>query len=249
MNGTHIQVPIDMDRAIGLIPARGGSKSIPLKNVALVAGRPLISYVIAAGHKARSLSALYCSTDHAAIAAASRDGGVEVLERPTSLGEDDTPVTKVILHVLETLARRDGRLPGLVALLQPTSPFVLPSHIDACVEALRDAALADSAQTVTPVIHNAHAYNQRVIEEGLVRFRFLEERCLAYNKQRKPKHYVFGNLVVSRTRSLLSGKDCFGDISVPVEIPRTYALDVDTAEDLDYARYLVETGRVDIPGR
>lgn len=236
---------IDAHLAVGLIPARGGSKSIPLKNLAVVAGRPLITYVMAAGKQSDVLSALYCSTDHAAIAAASRDGGVEVLERPATLSEDDTPVTAVILHVLETLLQRDGRLPGMVALLQPTSPFILPSHIDACVEALRRNPAADSAQTITPVIHNAHAFNQRVVEEGLVRFRFLEERRLAYNKQRKPKHYVFGNLVVTRTQSLLSGKDCFGDVSVPVEIPRQYALDVDTAEDLDYAGYLVSTGRMD----
>jgi CMP-N-acetylneuraminic acid synthetase len=188
-------IPVDENIVIGLIPARGGSKSIPLKNVVLVAGRPMIAYVIAAGLGAGSLSRVVCSSDHPAIASVCLELGVEVLERPAYLGEDDTPVTDVILHVLETIAAQDGVMPGMVALLQPTSPFMLSGHIDACVEALRANPDADSAQTITPVIHNAHAFNQRVLEDGLVHFRFLEERRAAYNKQRKPKHYTFGNLV------------------------------------------------------
>jgi CMP-N-acetylneuraminic acid synthetase len=152
-------------------------------------------------------------------------------------------VADVVRHVLDALRAGDGIVPSMVALLQPTSPFILPSHIDACVAALDARPDADSAQTVTQVPHNAHAFNQRVVEDGLVRFRFLEERRAAYNKQRKPKHFVFGNLIVTRSTALMAGKDCFGDVSVPIEIPRTYALDVDTAEDVDLASFLVESGR------
>lgn len=237
---------IDETMAIGLIPARGGSKSIPLKNLAPIAGRPLIRYVMDAGLGATSLARVYCSTDHAEIARVCIEGGVEVIERPDELGQDDTPVTAVMLHVLETLAKRTGRMPGMVALLQPTSPFLLRAHVDDCVAALRAHPDADSAQTITPVCHNAHAFNQRVVEDGKVRFRFLEERRSAYNKQRKPKHYTFGNLVVTRSRALLEGQDCFGNVSVPVEIPRSYALDVDTLEDLDYASFLVSGGRLEL---
>jgi CMP-N,N'-diacetyllegionaminic acid synthase len=235
---------VDENRAVGLIPARGGSKSIPLKNLAPLAGQPLISYVAAAGRRAKCLDGVYCSTDHERIAQVCRDNRVDVIERPAELGQDDTPVTAVILHALETLAERTGRIPGMIALLQPTSPFLLSDHVEACVEALRSKRHADSAQTITHVYHNAHAFNQRVIENGMVRFRFLQERREAYNKQRKPHYYVFGNLVVSRARALLDGKDCFGDISVPVEIPAAYALDVDTAEDLDYASYLIGAGKI-----
>ena len=238
--------PIDEDIAIGLIPARGGSKSIPLKNLAPINGTPLIRFVINAGLRAPSLARVYCSTDHAEIARVCTEGGVEVIERPEELGQDDTPVTAVMLHVLETLARRTGRMPGMVALLQPTSPFLMPTHIDDCVAALRAHPEADSAQTITPVFHNAHAFNQRVVVDGKVQFRFLEERQAAYNKQRKPKHYTFGNFVVTRAQALLDGQDCFGNVSIPVEIPRAYALDVDTLEDLDYASYLVAGHRIEL---
>lgn len=236
--------PIDDETAIGLIPARGGSKSIPLKNLVPLAGVPLMRFVVDAGNKASTLERVYCSTDHTDIAGLCHDVGVAVIERPEHLGQDDTAVTAVMLHVLQTLAERSGRMPGMIALLQPTSPFLLPAHIDDCVEALRANPDADSAQTVSPVFHNAHAFNQRVIVDGRVAFRFLEERRAAYNKQRKPKHYTFGNVVVTRARALLEGQDCFGNISVPVEIPRIYALDVDTLEDLDYASFLVAEKRI-----
>jgi CMP-N-acetylneuraminic acid synthetase len=235
---------IDEEKAIGLIPARGGSKSIPLKNIVTLGGLPMITYVIRAGKNAVSLDTVYCSTDHEKIASVCRNEGVTVLERPSHLGRDETPVTAVILHVLETLHETTGVMPGMVALLQPTSPFILSKHIDDCVTLLSDTKDADSAQTVAPVFHNAHAFNQRVIKDGRVSFRFREERAAAYNKQLKPKHYTFGNLVVTRSRSLLNGSDCFGGISVPVEIPRAYALDVDTLEDLDYASYLVKEGKI-----
>ena len=235
--------PVDEDEAIGLIPARGGSKSIPLKNIVPLGERPLIAYVISAGLAARTLSQVLCSTDHDRIAAVCREHGVDVLDRPAALAQDDTPVAAVVVHVLESLGARHGRMPGMIALLQPTSPFLLPEHVDACVAALRANPDADSAQTITPVFHNAHAFNQRVVEDNRVRFRFENERRAAFNKQRKPKHYLFGNLVVTRTRSLLQGKDCFGEISIPFEIPRLCSLDVDTLEDVEYAAYLVREGR------
>lgn len=235
---------INTSQVIGLIPARGGSKSIPLKNIVPIAGRPLIEFVISAGLRANSLSRIVCSTDHEAITEVCSARGVEVMPRPPHLAEDGTPVAAVALDVLRVLESREGRMPGAIALLQPTSPFVLPSHIEACVEALmRDSAL-DSAQTITPVIHNCHAYNQRVVRDGLVEFRFPQERREAFNKQRKPKHYLFGNLVVTRSRALLEGKDFFGDLSAAVEIPRPYAVDVDTAEDVAFATFLLRNNSV-----
>ena len=102
----------------------------------------MISYVIKAGKRATLLSNVYCSTDHDAIAEVCKEVGVEIIDRPEYLGRDDTPVADVIRHVLEILGERDGVIPGMVALLQPTSPFLLPQHIDACVKALKNNSKA-----------------------------------------------------------------------------------------------------------
>lgn len=238
-------IHIDDTDILGLIPARGGSKSIPLKNIVPLNGKPMLSYVLAAGKASKSLTRLACSTDHEKISNVCHQENIEVFQRPEHLGQDDTPITDVLVDILHKLAEKDGKAPFAIALLQPTSPFMRGEDIDACIKALRDHPEADSSQTVAPVIHNTHAFNQRIIENGRVQFRFLEERRAAYNKQRKPKHYVFGNLVVTSSRALLEGKDCFGDISIPVEIPRAYALDVDTAEDVDYATYLLSQNKIE----
>ena len=203
-----------------------------------------MSYVIDGGKSCPTITKIVCSTDHDKIAkyCASRD--VEVCPRPESLAGDDTPVADVMRHVIEKIAQEEGTAPSIIALLQPTSPFLLPEHIEKCVSALRGDESADSAQTITPVFHNAHAFNQRVFEGGRVSFHFRKERQLAYNKQRKPHFFLFGNLVVSRSRSLLSGMDAFGENSLGVEIGRSYAMDIDGLDDLDYANYLVDNSLI-----
>ncbi|MBT3350162.1 MAG: acylneuraminate cytidylyltransferase family protein [Nitrospinaceae bacterium] len=227
-------------QVLALIPARGGSKSIPLKNLASLGGKPLLSYVIDGGKSCLAITKIVCSTDHDEIAEYCSSRDVEVFPRPADLSGDDTPVADVMRHVIEKIAQEEGAAPSFIALLQPTSPFLLPEHIEECVKALRGDESADSAQTITQVFHNAHAFNQRVFEGGRVSFRFKKERQLAYNKQRKPHFFLFGNLVVSRARALLSGMDAFGENSLGVEIDRSYALDIDGPDDLDYANYLVD---------
>lgn len=231
----------------GFIPARGGSKSIPLKNLTPLGGRPLIEYVIGAGRASTRLSRLVCSTDHDGIAAACTALDVRVHPRPAALATDEAALLDVLRYVLDDVVRREGRVAEFLAILQPTSPFVSPEEIDACVTLLEGDPAADSAQTIAPLPHNHHAFNQRVFEDGRVRFRFPDERARFYNKQTKPVHHVFGNLVVARTASLLAGGSVFGERSVGFVIPAVSAMDVDGPEDLDLAEWLLQSGRVRLP--
>ncbi len=230
--------------AWGIIPARGGSKSIQLKNLAVLGGRPLIRYVIEAGMSSGRLRRLVCSTDHPAIARVCEALGVEVLWRPEELSVDQTPVVDVLQHVLRTLEARDGHVAEYIAVLQPTSPFVLPTHLMACLGLLERDSRADSAQTSTTIPHNFHAFNQRVITDRYVRFRFPEERARGYSKQTKATHYIFGNLVVARSTTILEKRTVFGERSLPHLISPHYAMDVDGPDDLDMAEWLLTTGKV-----
>ncbi|MBF0284304.1 MAG: acylneuraminate cytidylyltransferase family protein [Magnetococcales bacterium] len=230
---------MDPRKAVGLIPARGGSKSIPLKNMVPLLGRPMIDYVIEAGLACPALAEVACSTDHEGIADHCRSRGVTVIPRPEALAGDDAPVAAVMVQVLEWFAQRDGVAPGMLALLQPTSPMILPEHIAACVQRLLEDPEAGSAQTIAPVLHNAHAYNQRLFEGGRVAFRFAEERKAAYNKQKKPSFYQFGNLVVTRATALLAGEGPFAAPSLGAPVERRFALDVDGPDDLAFAEFLL----------
>jgi CMP-N-acetylneuraminic acid synthetase len=80
-----------------------------------------------------------------------------------------------------------------------------------------------------------------------VQFRFPEERAICYNKQAKPKFYIFGNLIVTRTEALLQDKEIFAPPSIPCEIPFQYALDIDSSEDLELAEWYIQTRKVLLP--
>lgn len=227
-----------------LIPARGGSKSIPLKNLVEIRGRPLIEYVIQAAKKSKKITRIICSTEDEQIAQACLKNGVEVHKRPLDLSSDATPVLDVFIHLLNDIGSREGKIADILPILQPTSPFVLAEHIDHCVEMLEAHPSAESAQTITHMPHNFHAYNQRIVRDGLVRFRFEKERKSCYNKQTKPTHYVFGNLVVTRASTVLEKEEIFGTKSLPQIIDSDYALDIDQEKDVGLAEWLLDTEKV-----
>ncbi len=222
-----------------LMPARGGSKSIPLKNLLSLAGVPLLDYGGRAAMAASSIDRVVCSTDDDRIAARARTLGIEVDRRPARLADDQAAVADVAIEFLS----RYGS-PDVLVLVQPTSPFLLPEHVDALVRAVSADSSARSGQTVTLCPHNHHAWNQRLVENGRVRFAFMEERRRAYNKQSKPRHYVFGNLVAVRPGALEAGDGFFAEPSIAVEIPAPYDFDLDTPSDVALAEALLASGAV-----
>ena len=234
-------------RLWGLIPARGGSKSIPLKNLADLGGRPLIDYVILAARAWGQCERLVCSTDHDGIAARCETLGVEVDMRPGDLGGDDVRVADVARELVTRRCAGPADGPDWIVLLQPTSPFVRVEHLEALSNSIASAPHAASAQNVVPVPHNHHAWNQRLLRDGEVSFVHAAERSGAFSKQRKPPHYVFGNLVAVRTRALLDGGDFFASPSAGVVIERPYDFDVDGPEDLVQAQALLAAGCVELP--
>jgi CMP-N-acetylneuraminic acid synthetase len=222
---------------------------VPFKNIAPLAGRPLLAYVIAAAREAlgRSVDTVICSTDDDNIAAYAESQQVSVLRRPPELADDAALVADAVRHVLHSLAEREGAAPGIVVLFQPTSPFILPAHVDGLVGSLKATPGFDTAQTIAPIPHNFHAYNQRIVEGDKVRFFFEAERRKARNKQSKPKLFRFGNLLAFRSEGVLSGGDCFGHSSTYLEIPESYALDVDGPRDFALAEYMIAHGEVELP--
>ncbi len=224
------------------VPARGGSKSIPLKNLVRVAGVPLLNYGVRAVQASGRISRIICSTDHDDIAVCARELGIEVDYRPRHLATDDAAVADV---AREFLARKGS--PDILVLVQPTSPFLLPEHVQALMDAMMNDSEARSGQTITSCPHNHHAWNQREVVEGRTRFKFSVERATAYNKQLKPKLFVFGNLVAVRSSALMKGEGFFADPSVAVDIPSPYDFDLDRAEDRAVAEALITSGVVHLP--
>lgn len=226
------------------IPARGGSKSIPLKNLVRLNGRPLLDYAVDVGRNSGRVSRVICSTDSDEIGRHCGQLGVEVDQRPRDLAADHVATVDVLLEFLRRSIREGTTLPEYLVLLEPTSPFVTVRDIEACIERLDGDESADSSQTVTAVSSNSHAYNQRYHDDNGSNFLFVQERKACVNKQAKPPFYIHGNVRVMRTLSVLRTHSIFGARSLPVEIPRTRAMDVDNPDDLMLAEAIIAAGLV-----
>lgn len=231
-----------MTVAWGVVPARGGSKSILRKNMVPVCGRPLIDYVCGAA-KRSVLDWVIGSTDDPVIADAFQAQGIEVDWRPAELSADDSPVVHTVRRLLQ-LDWKERSFPDIIVLLQPTSPFTLPRHIDSIINTLDGDSAAASAQTIYPCPHIFHAWNQRTFVNGKVNFVFQKERMAAYNKQKKPSHWVFGNLFAVKSKVLLEGGDFFSSPSLGVEIEPAYGFDLDIEADISFAEAMIQSGIV-----
>src|SRR4030042_5620005 len=128
---------------IAIIPARGGSKGIPQKNLKLLAGKPLVAHTIEHALQARHVSRTVVSTDDTKIAQVAQQYKAEVVMRPAELATDTTISELALLHVLSLLEQTEGYAPSLVILLQATSPLREPDDIDNAIDTLH-AANADS---------------------------------------------------------------------------------------------------------
>jgi len=136
-----------MTEVLALIPARGGSKGLPRKNVLPLAGKPLIVYSIETAQAADLVTRTIVSTDDEEIAAAAREAGAEVpFLRPAELAQDDSTDLEVFRHALEAL---EGYEPELVVHLRPTNPLRRPERVDEAIRALLDDPEADSLRSVS----------------------------------------------------------------------------------------------------
>lgn len=120
-------------KILGIIPARGSSKTLPRKNIRFLNGRPLIFYTISEALKSGFLDKVVVSTENSIIAKIARKYGAEVIRRPSTLAKDTTPTSSVILHALDKLGKK-GYTPDVVVLLQPTSPLRRVHHIDEAIK-------------------------------------------------------------------------------------------------------------------
>ncbi|HKB69429.1 MAG TPA: acylneuraminate cytidylyltransferase family protein [Thermoanaerobaculia bacterium] len=198
-------------RTLGLVPARGGSKGIPRKNLRALAGRPLLEYTARTALAAASLSKVILSTDDEAIAETGRAAGLAVpFLRPAELAEDDTPTLPVVQHALRWLERHGERYDA-VCLLQPTSPFRRPATIDGCV-ALLERSGADSVISVVPVPaeHNPHWVYFRS-DDGLLRLSTGEASPIPRRQALPPAWCRDGSVYVVRAQIVLEGGTLYGD--------------------------------------
>ena len=232
---------------LALIPARGGSKGIPRKNIRLFAGYPLIAYSIAAGLQAETVTRVVVTTDDEEIAEVARSSGAETpFLRPAELGGDRTLDLPVFQHALNWLAENEGYHPDIVVHLRPTTPVRPPDLVDRAVHMLLDHPEADSVRGLTPAHQNPFKMWLMDGEDKPIRpLTTIPGIDEPYNAPRQvlPTAYAHTGLIdVIRPRTILELNSMSGKIILPVLFDPAYSTDLDTPDDWRRAEERLLTG-------
>jgi CMP-N,N'-diacetyllegionaminic acid synthase len=214
-------------QVLGIVPARGGSKSIPRKNVQPFLGKPLVAWTIEAALQSRCLVRTIVSTDDPEIAHVAQEWGAEVpFVRPPELAQDDTPGVVPILHALEWLEANEHYEPDMVMCLQPTSPLRTAQDIRAAIQ-LHLAKKADGVVSVTPVEHHPY-WMKRLDAEGRMRD-FVTSNPPVWRRQDLPPAYCLNGAIYLAGRDvLLTRNSWYTENTFAYIMPPERSLDIDT---------------------
>lgn len=227
---------------VAIIPARGGSKSIPRKNLAQLGGKALIDYTFDAALQARSIDRIVVSTDDEEIAAHSFARGISVPAlRPPGLAADDTPMIAVLAYELERLRQQSIDVEGIV-LLQPTSPLRRADHIDSAIAQFREGRYT-SVVSMVPVPHQFNPLSVMCLHDGLLR-PFLDQ-VSPTRRQDKPLVYARNGpaILVVHPETIAAGH-LYGDRCAPFFMEWRNSIDIDTSDDLHLAEWVLGCGSV-----
>jgi N-acylneuraminate cytidylyltransferase len=239
---------------LALVPARGGSKSIPRKNANLFLGHPLLAYSVAAGVQAKSVTRTIISTDDEGMAEIARQYGAEApFLRPAEFAQDDTLDLPVFQHALAWLAKNEGYKPDVIVQLRPTSPLRPPDLVDRAVETLLKNKKADSVRGVVPAGQNPYKM-WRVVEgepmQPLLKAKGVSEGYNAPRQSLPATYWQTGHVDAIRAATIRKGS-MSGEQVWPVMIDARYTVDIDTPNDWKRAEWLASSGEIEVvwPGK
>lgn len=225
---------------IAVIPARGGSKRIPRKNIRPFCGKPMLAWSVEAALEAGCFDQVIVSTDDREIAAIARDSGAQVpFLRNPNLADDHTGTDAVVVDAIATL-QQEGVRPDLVCCIYATAPFINAERILKGLQAMqtKSCEFAFSVTSFPFPVQRA----LRITDSG--RTSMLQPEHLSTRSQDlEPAYHDAGQFYWGRCDAWLNQRPVFGESSVPIEIPRTQVQDIDTEEDWQRAQWLFQAMR------
>ncbi|WP_339261586.1 acylneuraminate cytidylyltransferase family protein [Lysinibacillus sp. FSL K6-3209] len=219
-------------KVLAIIPARGGSKGVPRKNIKVLAGKPLIAWTIEEAKKSKYITRTILSSDNEEIIQIAKEYGCDVpFVRPTELAQDDTPGITAVLHALEQCEGYE-----YVVLLQPTSPFRTVEDIDNCIE----YTINQQAKFCVSVTEAEQSpYWMYTIENGKMK-PIIEQDKLATRRQDLPNVYVLnGAIYVARVEDIIEKKTFLTEETTSFIMSNDNSLDIDTVLDFEISEYLI----------
>lgn len=229
-------------KILGLIPARGGSKGIPGKNIKLLGGKPLLQYTVESAKESALLSRVILSSDDPEIIAVGKTLGLEIpFVRPAELAGDAASSLEMIKHALEEL-RSQGQEYDAVCLLQPTTPFRTAGLIDKAIEKFRSGNF-DSLISVreVPAEFNPHWIFEE--KDGKLKIATGEEEIITRRQDLPKAYHRDGAVYITKTSVLLEKNSLYGKNIGYIDMTGSVYVNVDTEEDWKEAEKIVERGK------
>ncbi len=234
-----------MIQVLGLIPARGGSKGIPDKNIIDLNGKPLIEYTIQAARHSAHLSNVVVSTDSSKIASVAQSIGANVpFVRPKELSHDSSGAIGVIEHAIEYF-KETGHFFEYIAYLQPTSPLRTAQDIDNAI----NIAIDTNADAVVSVMDVPHQFGLEslMIEEASTKEHWVSPALTnqPLRRQEKP-HYVARNgpaIVITKPETIKQYGNLYGEKTASYKMPTNRSADIDNSDDLEYVQWLMQKNK------
>jgi len=220
-------------KILAIIPARGGSKGVPRKNIRNLAGKPLIAWTIEEGKKSKYIDRLIVSSEDSEIIEVAKAYGCDVpFIRPQDLASDETPGIDPVIHALKLLPNYD-----YVVLLQPTSPLRIVEDIDACIERLFETMAPSCVSVTKPEKSPFWMYTLK--EKGLME-PLIQQNAIVTRRQDLPDVYALnGAVYVARTEWLLETKTFLTEETTAYIMSKSRSFDIDTEEDFSLCDWMM----------
>ncbi|WP_367757397.1 acylneuraminate cytidylyltransferase family protein [Flavobacterium sp. WC2430] len=230
-------------RILGIIPARGGSKGVPEKNIKLLNGKPLFQFTSEIALKSHYLTDVILSSDDNQIISVAESLGVKApFIRPTALAEDQTPTIDVIIHALEWYENQ-GIFFDAVCLLQVTSPFRTLVFLDKAIEKF----IASGCDSLVSVQKVPHEYNPHwtfeVNPEGNLKIATGEEKIISRRQDLPEAYHRDGSIYIMKTEVLLKQHSLYGRSTSFIESTPELYVNIDTLADWEKAELMIKNNQ------
>ena len=217
---------------LAVIPARGGSKSIPLKNIKLLNGKPLIEYTIETALASKALDRIAVSTDHEDIIRICQQyNEIDVIVRPPELATDEAPTEWTLLHACDELKKKDDFIPDVVLTLEPTSPLRSTQTIIRCIDIFKTT----DADSVIGVTETRACYGK--IVDG--RFEYLSQNQPRRRQEREPLYKESSTIYATKLDTLRRKNSVLGEKLYPLIISHNEAIDINELFDFKLIEVLI----------
>lgn len=226
-------------KIVSIIPARGGSKGIPKKNIKLLAGKPLITYSIEASLKSKYIDRTIVSTDDEEISRVSKECGAEVIKRPKELARDGAPTIPVVIHTVNHLEDKEGYKADVIVLLQPTSPLREVSDIDKAIEKFLETD-PDIVVSVTELKYNPVFYFKMKRDKLS---HFIRSKSKITRRQDSQKVYTLNGAIYVMSRQTLKKDNIYSGDMRAIVMDNEKSIDIDTMGEFKIAEFLINESK------